>query len=216
MGQVRKGSGCLFFLYSFSNFLLLLVGVGIIAGGIELFIVLKMANIFNILVVSVGILLLLLSGCGFALRRSQCGLKSYNILLLILLASMILITIFMLFKRDMVIDWAVDNFSGTEEEKAKFRELVSGNVDIGNYILMACSLILVSFILKLQLFCFVFGLWYLGSVNKNTHNYNEKLLTKNRYEKSVQDIEDVVSKNQDKRYSYMQKYPELAQKNLIN
>lgn len=104
--KVKAGNQCIFCIFVFLNFFLILVGLAILICAIYLFVITKNANGFNIGFLVIGLLLMLLGGCSFKLKKSTCGLWWYNFFLAVIFLLQLIISIILIIKKDSVLKWA--------------------------------------------------------------------------------------------------------------
>ena len=194
----------MFFLFTFLNVFLLVMGLAILGGAVYLFVLTKNANAFNIVFLVLGLIFSALSLCSCRLRKSGWGLNGYLAILAVLFLVQLITTVMLLVKKDEVIAWAVEHNSSSKDSIDEVRERMKSNVDLTTYILVG-ALVLV--------FCaLILGCWYRRSQRRATDYYEDQLLSEQRYQDTMKRIEEGRTKNTEKRNYYYNKYPEMKEK----
>ena len=91
--QKAGGNSCLYCVIIVANFMLILIGIGVLVVGIYLTATLKIADYLFISLMAIGVFLAILGIIGTCLRRSSCGLLCYLIILFLLFAATTTFTI---------------------------------------------------------------------------------------------------------------------------
>ena len=108
MGRIRTiaGNQCVFCIFTSLNFFLIILALAILICSAYLFMITQNANAFNVTFLIVGLLLALLGGCSFKLKRSPRGLWCYNLFLGVIFLLQLIISVILIIKKDKIIEWA--------------------------------------------------------------------------------------------------------------
>ncbi|CAI2380441.1 unnamed protein product [Moneuplotes crassus] len=197
---MKSGNTCLFYIFAFLNFLLLIIALAVGGSGIYLWVVTHSINIFSISFMGAGVFILLLAVCSFCLRHSTFRLSIYCFILLILSSIMVAALVGFLVKREQVLDWASDHIKEEKDSEAwkEARERIEDNVDISKYILIATTAVTVLVLL--------FGMFYRCSVSSNKSDHYQTMRHQQRYDKVSGEIHTAQLRREEKQRLYAEKY----------
>ena len=104
--EVREGNQFLFLMFTGCNFLLFLSSLGILGCAIYLFVILETANLFDVSFLLIALTLLLLTFCGFKLKKSPGWMKCFLYIQLIIFTFMLIASLVLLLNTSKVETWA--------------------------------------------------------------------------------------------------------------
>ena len=104
--ELKPGNKCLFLLFVSFNFFVFLAGLGLFSLSIYLLVLLKGANTFNVVFLSISVALFLLSACSFKLRNSIHMLGMYLFIQAINFTALLIMSLILLLAPDTVSEWA--------------------------------------------------------------------------------------------------------------
>lgn len=139
--KVKAGNQCIYCIYLMLNFFLILIGLAILICAVYLFIITKNANAFNLSFLIIGLLLMLLGGCSFKLKKSPCGLWWYNFLLAVIFLLQLIISIILIVKKDSVLKWASAHVDSKTMDEA--RKIYEGHLQAVMYALLGFAVFMV-------------------------------------------------------------------------
>ena len=103
---MREGNQFLFLMFTGCNFLVFLSALGILGCSIYLFVILEQANLFDVSFMLIAIALLLLSFCGFKLKKSPGWMKCFLYIQLVIFTFMLITSLVLLLNTSKVEAWA--------------------------------------------------------------------------------------------------------------
>jgi hypothetical protein len=138
-----KGNTCIYFLFQICNVALSVLGLFTIAISIYLIALSKCLNIFNSLFFIFGIILIILSYFGCKLRNSPNGNLIYSIILTFIFICDLIVTIILLFFREILTDWIIQNYDTEEQTLSNATKIVNRNIKTVNDLLLLIVMLFV-------------------------------------------------------------------------
>ena len=114
--EIKEGNQFLFLLFTGCNFLLFLSSLGILSCAIYLFIILEQANVFDVSFLLIAVTLLLLTFCGFKLKKSPGWMKCFLFIQLILFVFMLIISLTLMYNKSNVEKWATKLYNSKKAD----------------------------------------------------------------------------------------------------
>ena len=197
---MKSGNSFLFFIFTFLNFLLLIVGGVIGSCGIYLWTVTESANYFTLSFIVAGVFVMLIASCSFCLKNSTFRLSLYILILLMLSALQVTGMILFITERERVLDWASEHISEEKGSAAydRARTHIENNIDVSRYIIIGST--------SLTVLILFFALFYRCSVSSNRSEHYERARQQERYEEMSGEIRAARIRKEEKQKLYAQKY----------
>ena len=165
--EIKEGNQCLFTMFTGCNFLLFLSSLGMLSCAIYLFILLHEANVFDMAFLLVSLTLLLLTFCGFKLKRSPKMMKCFIFLQLLIFIFMLIMSLTLLLNTDKMSEWAHEKYERAKADDANIPDTLDSVIANMRAQIQAVSYAMLAFTGVLG-FTIVFGWFYNESTLERT------------------------------------------------